>query len=251
MKCVAIAVVGLAAATTLPAQGRVWLPHDGHWYSRTSTPGAWWEHTAEAQAYGGYMVSVQDAGENAWLCQSFAQDVSNLWLGGIKMGGAWTWVSGDPWTYSNWWPGEPNGSGDYLQMYGALDPGGRSCYWDDTGASQWFYSVIEIPAGLLCDAPSPGIAGGVNAVSFYGATPGQHVYLVCGFTSGSTPVPSCPGAVVGMLNPAVAGRVLADPNGSGTFSGRVPLGAAGVTALIQAVEPASCRVSNLVTWTFL
>ncbi|MGQ9487370.1 MAG: PEP-CTERM sorting domain-containing protein [Armatimonadota bacterium] len=50
------------------------------------------------------------------------------WLGGYQPPGElnpnanWQWVTGEPWTYTNWYPGQPNdylgpGSEQYLVIY--------------------------------------------------------------------------------------------------------------------------------------
>jgi len=50
--------------------------------------------------------------------------------------GNWAWVTGEPWSYTRWNPGEPNNSGeaeDYLTFFGTGSA--RSGNWNDIGAS--------------------------------------------------------------------------------------------------------------------
>ena len=42
-------------------------------------------------------------------------DVSHL--GGYRSGAAWSWITGEPWSHTNWFPGEPHdnsGNAHYL-----------------------------------------------------------------------------------------------------------------------------------------
>ena len=76
--------------------------------------------SAAADNYLGHIASINSSAENTWLVSTGG------WTAGVMVGGndaanegTWVWDSGEPWTYSNWAPGEPNdfGSGeDYLQL---------------------------------------------------------------------------------------------------------------------------------------
>ncbi|MBI3989404.1 MAG: hypothetical protein HY347_07280 [candidate division NC10 bacterium] len=105
-------------------------------------------------------------------------------------------------------------------------------------------------AVLLLTGPTPGLVGTVNTLDVSGATPGATIYFVHGFQDGSTAVPGCPGATVDIKNPKLTGSDVADGSGQASLSGFVPNGASGKTVLLQAVEHASCTVSNLVEHTF-
>ncbi len=100
------------------------------------------------------------------------------------------------------------------------------------------------------DAPvlsplTPGRGGAINTVSVEYATPQEDVVFVYGFSAGSTAVPGCPGLTVEVRNPVIAGRVEADGSGRAALSAFVPAAATGRMVLLAAVEPQSCRVSNV------
>ncbi|MBI3988737.1 MAG: hypothetical protein HY347_03880 [candidate division NC10 bacterium] len=107
-----------------------------------------------------------------------------------------------------------------------------------------------VPAGLLLTGPTPGLAGAVNTLEVLGATPGATIYFVSAFTEGSKAVPGCPGVTVAMQDPKIRGTDVADESGHASLSGLVPGKASGRTVLLQAVEHASCTVSNVVEHTF-
>jgi hypothetical protein len=98
---------------------------NGHWYKPVpGFPGLTWTLANElAQAEGGYLATITSAEENAFVFSLVANDpqywnfccnYSGAALGGLQQEGApepaggWYWVTGEPWTYSNWYPGQPN-----------------------------------------------------------------------------------------------------------------------------------------------
>lgn len=104
---------------------------------------------------------------------------------------------------------------------------------------------------VLAD-PTPGTAGVTNTFEFSSATPGDKVAIVYGQASGQTSVgPTCPGLFYGMDSGQLAGVVFADSVGSGSFSAFVSPVLSGQTFYIQALDAASCNLSNLVVHTFL
>ena len=110
--------------------------YNGHSYYR-STGSAFWTDARQACAnMGGYLVTVTSAAENNFLF--------NLWPSGWigltdeAVEGQWRWVTGEPYSYQSWNPGEPNNAGneDYVQFVGA----GR---WNDLPNNQALPYVIE------------------------------------------------------------------------------------------------------------
>jgi subtilisin family serine protease len=104
--------------------------------------------------------------------------------------------------------------------------------------------------GLLLTGPSPGVTGMVNTVDVSGGTPGSTIFFGFGFQSGSTTIPGCPAATVGILNAQLGGGDVVDGTGQASLNSFVPPTASGRTVLLQALERSSCRVSNLVTYPF-
>ena len=98
---------------------------NGHWYKPVpGFPGITWTFANDlAQAEGGYLATITSAEENAFVFSLVANDpqywnfccnYSGAALGGLQQEGApepaggWYWVTGESWTYSNWYPGQPN-----------------------------------------------------------------------------------------------------------------------------------------------
>jgi len=146
---------------------------NGHSYLVTGGLSSWWDAEAQAVALGGHLVSINSAAENAFLQQTFfsgshAFDVDwigftdNETYGGTEYGDThdhpyppdgdkglgWVWTSGEPATYSNWSPFEPNNyAGD--QDYGTMNlyaPSGAPGNWDDDFPWVGRLGIIELPS---------------------------------------------------------------------------------------------------------
>ena len=97
---------------------------------------------------------------------------------------------------------------------------------------------------------SPGNAGVVNTLLATSARPGQRVVFLAAYRLGSTPVPGCPGLRVALDSPMNLGIDLADGAGEATFAVNIPAALAGRTFALVAVEPSSCRATDVLFETF-
>ena len=127
----------------------------GHYYQPVSAPAGitWTAAEAAAVAQGGYLASIQNAAENNfvfalissptyWTGFSINNDILGPWIGGFSSTpGTWTWASGDTFSYTNWYPTQPDGYGgtptqaiDYYDStiigstWGDASPGGNLGY---------------------------------------------------------------------------------------------------------------------------
>jgi len=109
--------------------------------------------------------------------------------------------------------------------------------------------AVVTPSTLILAAPAPGTAGVPNTFTVTGATPGVVVGIYAGRVPGRTTLSlgSCGGLTIDLGSPfRLLGRATADATGTATIVVTPPSTSAGKTFFFQAVEPASCRVSNLV-----
>ena len=138
-----------------PAQARVVRdagtnPANGHRYYLLS-PNSWTKAEAEAIKLGGHLVTVNDAQENDWVCNTFL-DANYIWIGlnDTSLEGRFVWSSGEQSTYRNWFSGEPNdfgGDEDFVHIYN-FDSAYRAWndYKDDKSfGSSTIYGVAEVP----------------------------------------------------------------------------------------------------------
>lgn len=107
---VAAAIVLLYIAGIVSAEAYDWTEYQGHLYALT-TWGTWQECEAAAQAAGGYLVTINDVEENAWVTSFIRNSYSRYMQGDPGNNIAWigynngVWSSGEPVTYTNMEPG--------------------------------------------------------------------------------------------------------------------------------------------------
>ena len=102
-------------------------PANGNFYLAVPMIGVLWTDAkvlAESMFYQGqqgYLATVTDQTENDFVWNNMnagnGTNAEELWMGGFQdqnapgfsePGGGWSWVTGEPWVYSNWGQGEPN-----------------------------------------------------------------------------------------------------------------------------------------------
>lgn len=116
------------------------IPYGGHDYFLTATTKYWTDAESEAVAAGGHLVTINDAAEESWLRTTFG--TSLLWIGFTDQTaeGTWVWISGEPVTYTNWAPGEPNNLGN--EDYAVMNWSGIK--WNDLANTYNYYGIIEV-----------------------------------------------------------------------------------------------------------
>ena len=116
-----------------------------------------------AEAKGGYLATITSQAENDFIKGLLPTGNWFNWIGGTKLYpdgsvGEWRWITGEPWSYTNWSPGNPNyPSFEHVaQIYGfaAELPG----TWNDStktsdGGGGLFSYVIEYDGPMVPLAP--------------------------------------------------------------------------------------------------
>jgi len=124
---------------------------NGHYYEAVLVPGGitWDDANAAAEAKGGHLATITSGTENEFVYNLIAGDDSywfvdsynngiGPWLGGYQpegspeSAGGWTWVTGEPFSYTNWEINQPdngNGREDRLNFVGIKTL--KSPRWND------------------------------------------------------------------------------------------------------------------------
>jgi hypothetical protein len=151
MRGVVCGAVLLGAMLSLPGSAAV-LETDifnGHTYYLL-TANTWTASQAEAVSLGANLVRINTAAENAWIVERFGNR-SGFHIGftDADVEGVFQWINGEPVTYTNWNPGEPNnfGNEDYAEM------DGTSGIWNDIPESGVRLALAETSA----PEPSSGV----------------------------------------------------------------------------------------------
>lgn len=162
---------------------------------------------------------------------------------------SWAWDFGDASGSALQNPSHVYGQGTFTVSLTVTGPGGTSILTKP--------ALIAVaaepppPANLLVLAnPVPGTAGVANTLVVTGCTPGRTVGVYTGLNLGASIVNQggCGGIPIGLNRPfRLAGKANANAAGIATIVTTPPNGSAGRTFHFQAVEPASCRTSNVVS----
>ncbi len=160
----------------------VWSPADGgngHLYMLTPTRGTWTAEEAVAVAMGGHLVSINSQAEQNFLISNFlvgSTATVPLWIGltdqpNHDSESYTTWTTGEPVTFTNFNPGEPNnqqsdedyvamnwhysfGSSTTMGTWNDLPNGGSTVSYNDTNARALgpYYGIVEVvpEPGTMC-----------------------------------------------------------------------------------------------------
>ncbi len=170
---IVLAVLVVAATTgrgnSSPVQWPVADGGNGHYYERVDMQeGAaitWQDakNAAEARSYlgaSGHLATITSGSENQFIVATFllstppGQFYGQYWLGGFQdpyPGGSWQWITGEVWTYSNWWVTEPSGDGCCLEIASSsIGPPNLPGTWNDEASTRTLggyiveYVVMEV-----------------------------------------------------------------------------------------------------------
>ena len=84
-------------------------PATGNYYDLISTPNNFWQaQNIAEQNYDAHLVTIADAAENQWLVDTFGTTVAWIGFTDEAQEGNWSWITGEPVTYTNWASTEPN-----------------------------------------------------------------------------------------------------------------------------------------------
>ena len=129
-----------ASATSYQVIGTAPISWEAAHAAALALPGNWdlvsitslAEQTAVDAAIAAYFASISSTPENR----------NEFWIGGFRSGASWgQWVSGEPWSYTNWWSTEPNNASGNNENHIAEDwrlpplgPAGGAWAWNDEGS---------------------------------------------------------------------------------------------------------------------
>lgn len=81
-------------------------------YLWVPTPMNWQEARAFAEDHGATLAAILSEGQQTWMTQQFGWPSlgREVWLGGTDemVRGSWGWLTGDDWSFQNWFPGYPD-----------------------------------------------------------------------------------------------------------------------------------------------
>jgi hypothetical protein len=167
---------------------------NGHFYMLYSVQGGvgWADANALADSLSGHLASVASGEENefiygalgigannkVWHVDSYGSHIGP-WLGGFQPdgspepGGGWAWVTGEPWVFARWAPGEPNNLGGLEGRVHFFGNPSRTSQWNDITNSvliEGFVVEFDAPPCNAADLAGPfGILDLSDVTLFVGA----------------------------------------------------------------------------------
>jgi hypothetical protein len=126
-----LSVIGCFLFTTAWADSeKIENTDNGHFYQRIDTEMTWSEAKNYCEGLLGYLATITSQDENDFIVNNIPLTSYHIWLGGTDEAqeGAWEWITGEAWSYTNWDQYEPN---DYLgEDYLEIRSTGK---WNDHG----------------------------------------------------------------------------------------------------------------------
>jgi hypothetical protein len=134
---------------------------NGHWY-KVDAVRSDWESASARDSKGRYLVTITSAGEEQFIVSKFLsgdQALQVFWIGATDkaVSNTFQWVTGEPFSYTNWKSLEPSGDGDYLCInWNAVrgDPAGQ---WNDSpneGTTGYDSGANDGPYAAIVEANS-------------------------------------------------------------------------------------------------
>lgn len=149
------ALLGAAFAFSQP----VLNPVNGNHYELVTAPLNWNAARAAAelrtfQGVNGHLVTITNGQEQEFMVQTFGASMREKYTGGFEVDMVWQWVTGEPFSFSNWAPGEPNGGG-VINFHGANSLGS----WNDVPTFEVLGYFVEYETGFALTLNKSSVAG--------------------------------------------------------------------------------------------
>jgi concanavalin A-like lectin/glucanase superfamily protein/PKD domain-containing protein len=140
-----------------------------HEYKIYQYPGADWDSASNwvTSVLGSswHLATITSVAEQSFFNTTILPSAGGeMWIGGVQdpitttdPAANWTWVTGEPWSFTNWSPGEPNDArccGSRPEQHlGILEGGG----WNDEGYLSNIYGFVAETTTHACVEPAPGM----------------------------------------------------------------------------------------------
>lgn len=137
-----------ARPTVEALEGRALLANfisfGGSYYAATDSRLTWQQAESQAQSLGGHLASVTSQAEQRFLTTNFAAR-EDIWIG-LSSPGAPSWTTGEPVSYTAFFPGEPNNLGG-IESVVHMNLG--SGLWNDNTVIAKYRGIIEINSATI------------------------------------------------------------------------------------------------------
>ena len=156
--CVVTGSLTLLSMTPIAQGGQpIFYPNNGHYYEVVTDEVLWPDAKAAADArvhrgMYGHLATITSESENNFIVEDVMGKVTSAWIGGFQPDGSpepdggWRWVTGEPFDYTHWGPGQPDQNGgedeNAIELKG-LDSAFPYEWHDQAGDTDFFPYVVE------------------------------------------------------------------------------------------------------------
>ena len=156
---------------------------NGSSYYCSMSNATWTDAQSIAESYGGYLAVINTEEENNFLASFLVTQSAFIGLSDRDWESEFNWVNGDPISYQNWYPGQPNDYGVGQDCVELLYTG----QWNDQYCHKSQEYIMEIPCVgeeiIQESGPSNGSNFPVGTTTItYSGTDGCGAHFTCSFT---------------------------------------------------------------------
>lgn len=161
VRCLGFCALGLFAMARPAVATPIQWSGNGHYYELIAINETWEDANSEATlltylGIDGHLATITSEAENSFVHQFIvapgyapSPEVGAAWIGGFQTpgatepGGGWAWVTGETWSYTNWFPNQPdNGTPGVPDSY-AHYWSNWDARWNDADSARTAFYVVE------------------------------------------------------------------------------------------------------------
>jgi len=126
----------------------------------SSTDISWNNANNNATSDGWYLATITNQQEQDFIkslltsisssCSHCCGSTCGFWLGGFNATGFWQWVTGEPWSYTNWGNRQPRNGGKYLAISAKNVSCGGCCGGGHLRIGDWYTPIRCGGCGCSC-----------------------------------------------------------------------------------------------------
>ena len=163
----AILVPALFGSIFTASAAATYFAGTGHWYEavKVSDGITWPDAYTNAINRSGHLATITNAAENTFVASlvdisyysdmSIHGDILGPWLGGFRHANDanWQWVTGEPFSYTDWYPGQPDGFGGSEQRLQFYNNASTCSTWGDATGTP--IPGFSLPRGYIVEYEQP------------------------------------------------------------------------------------------------
>lgn len=87
------------AATSIPTDAK---EYNGNYYYIYQQSCSWESAKSNCESVGGHLTVITSSDEQQFLEEYIGSGDNSYWIGGLRKSDTWSWITGEPWEFTNW-----------------------------------------------------------------------------------------------------------------------------------------------------